>query len=69
MLRASGDDAYNEWIYNISIGIDARLNSVRTVLFKNQKASLETEVLDILRNAEAVFFAGGKFIYYNSNIT
>jgi hypothetical protein len=63
-MRASGDDAYNEYIYEMSIATDARLNSVRTILFKNERASAEPEVLDIIRNAEAIFFAG----IYNSLI-
>lgn len=58
VMRASGDDAYNEYIYEMSIASDARLNSVRTILFKNEKASAEPEVLDIIRNSEAIFFAG-----------
>ena len=58
-MRASGDDAYNEWIFNISMVAGPKLNSVRTVLFNNAKASSEPEVLDSIRNAEAIFFAGG----------
>jgi len=59
VLRASGDDAYNQWIYDISVGMKAKLNSVTTILFKNKKGSAETEVLSLLKNAEAIFFAGG----------
>ena len=58
VMRASGDDAYNEYIYEMSIASDSRLNSVRTILFKNEKASAAPEVLDIIRNSEAIFFAG-----------
>jgi len=59
VLRASGDDAYNQWILDISVGLKAKLNSVTTILFRNKKASAETEVLSLLKNAEAIFFAGG----------
>lgn len=59
MLRASGDEAYNDWIYNLSIAAGAKLNSVRTILTKDKKASEETEVLTLLRSAEAIFMAGG----------
>lgn len=59
MLRASGDEAYNEWIYNLSIASGAKLNSVRTILTKDKKASEESEVLSLIRSAEAIFFAGG----------
>lgn len=58
VMRASGDDAYNDYIYEMSIATDSRLNSVRTILFKNEKAAAASEVLDIIRNSEAIFFAG-----------
>lgn len=59
VLRASGDDAYNPYIYNLSVVAGSKLNSVTTILLNNRKASAEEEVLKILRNAEAIFFAGG----------
>ena len=59
MLRTSGDDAYNEWIYGLSIESGKRLNSVTTILMNNEKASSEDEVLNKIQNAEAIFFAGG----------
>jgi len=59
VLRASGDEAYNEWIYNLSIASGAKLNSVRTILTKDKKASEERAVLSLIRSAEAIFFAGG----------
>jgi cyanophycinase len=59
ILRASGDDAYNEWIMEISVAQSTPLNSVTTILCKNKNASFSSEVLDHIRNAEAIFFAGG----------
>ena len=59
VLRASGDDAYNNYIYGLSVASGTTLNSVTTVLFNNKKASSDPEVLDLIRNAEAIFFAGG----------
>lgn len=59
MIRTSGDDAYNPWIYELSVNASATLNSVTTILFKNAKASAEKEVLTALKNAEAIFMAGG----------
>jgi cyanophycinase len=59
VLRASGDDAYNPWIWNMSIVTGHPLNSVTTILFKNSKASSNEVVLSVLAGAEAVFFAGG----------
>jgi len=59
ILRASGDDAYNPWVYNMSLVSGSKLNSVTTILFKNKKASAASEVLTLIKNAEAIFFAGG----------
>lgn len=59
VIRTSGDDAYNEYIYGLSVATGATLNSVTTILMKNRKASEETEVLTALRNAEAIFLSGG----------
>jgi cyanophycinase len=59
VIRASGDDAYNEWIMEMSVAAGVKLNSVRTILFRNRDASSEPEVLDVLRKSEAIFMAGG----------
>ena len=59
VVRTSGDDAYNPYIYELSVAAGAKLNSVTTILFKNKKGSAEAEVLTALRNAEAIFMAGG----------
>ena len=42
----------------MSIALGMRLNSVRTILFNNDKASAADEVLNVIRSAEAIFFAG-----------
>lgn len=59
VIRTSGDDAYNEYIMEMSVAAGKKLNSVRTILFRNKKASNEPEVLDVLKKAEAIFMAGG----------
>jgi cyanophycinase len=59
VLRASGDDAYNEYIMGMSAASGKPLNSVTTILFNNARASEEPEVLSLIQNAEAIFFAGG----------
>lgn len=59
VLRASGDDAYNEYIFGLAAGSGNPLNSVTTVLCNNKKASYEPDVLKMIENAEAIFFAGG----------
>jgi cyanophycinase len=43
----------------LSVASNNPLNSVTTILFKNRKASNDPEVLNMINNAEAVFFAGG----------
>jgi cyanophycinase len=47
VLRASGDDAYNPYIMDISNEIDKPLNSVTTILFLNRLGSYEDEVIKI----------------------
>ena len=59
MLRTSGDDAYNDWIMEVSVAAGSKLNSVRTILFNRAEAAAEAEVLVVLRGAEAIFLAGG----------
>lgn len=36
VLRASGTEAYNQWILDLSIAAGMELNSVRTILFKRK---------------------------------
>lgn len=59
ILRASGDDAYNNWVEGISIAVQNKLNSVTTILFNNADACADPIVLSNIQNAEAIFFAGG----------
>jgi cyanophycinase len=54
VIRASGTDAYNPYILSLC-GCD----SVATIVFKNRNASFNPFVLDQIRNAEALFIAGG----------
>ena len=54
VLRGSGSDGYQEYIDDI-----AEVNSVGTLVLKDSEAALDPFVLDKVRNAEAVFFAGG----------
>ena len=55
VIRASGTDAYNPWIYNDLGGVD----SAETIITKNRAAAYDSFVLDKIRNAEALFIAGG----------
>ena len=54
VIRASGTDAYNPYIYGL-----CACDSVETIVFKNRTASFEPFVIDKIRNAEALFIAGG----------
>jgi cyanophycinase len=54
VIRASGTDAYNPYIYGL-----CSCDSVETIVFKNRQASFEPFVLEKIRNAEALFIAGG----------
>jgi len=54
VLRASGDDDYNDYIFDL-----CRCDSVETIVFDQRAAALDPFVIATIRNAEAVFIAGG----------
>jgi len=54
VLRASGTDAYNPYFQKLAV-----VDSVETIIFKSDAAAREPFVLEKIRNAEAIFFAGG----------
>jgi len=54
VIRASGTDAYNPYIYSL-----CSCDSVATIVFKNRQASFNAFVIQTIRNAEALFIAGG----------
>ena len=54
VIRASGTDAYNPFIYEL-----CSCDSVETIIFKNRQASFDPFVLERIRNAEALWIAGG----------
>jgi cyanophycinase len=54
VLRASGSDAYNPYIYGMG-GVD----SVETIIIHSRTAVYNVFVLQKIRNAEALFIAGG----------
>jgi len=56
VLRTSGSDGYNDYMYN-QLGVT--LNSVETIVCNNANASNDTYVQDKVKNAEAIWFAGG----------
>jgi len=54
VLRASGADDYNDYIFKLC-GCD----SVETIVFTSREDSSDPFVIETIRNAEALFIAGG----------
>jgi cyanophycinase len=54
VIRASGADGYNQYVYDLG-----RFHSVETLVLKNRSASSDAFVVRTIRNAEALFIAGG----------
>lgn len=55
ILRATGTNAYNPFVRKIGPG----LNSVATLILRTREASEDPAVLEKIKKAEAIFFAGG----------
>ena len=56
VLRATGSDGYNDYMYN---QLNVTLNSVETIVMHSPAAALDPYVLQAVANAEAIWFAGG----------
>jgi cyanophycinase len=54
IIRASGSTGYNEFLYKL-----AKVNSVETLLINSKALAQNDTVVQIVRNAEALFIAGG----------
>ena len=54
VIRATGTDAYNPYIFELGT-----VNSVETIITKNRAAASDPFVVEKIRNAEALFIAGG----------
>ena len=54
VLRARGDDDYNAYVNGL-----CKANSVATLIIPTREAAQDPKVAEIIRNAEAVFIAGG----------
>jgi len=63
VLRASGDDSYNQPIYDMK-GVD----SVETLLITSRKDANNAEIANKVKNAEVIFFAGGDQCKYIRNL-
>jgi cyanophycinase len=62
VIRASGADGYNQYVYDLGA-----FDSVETLVLKNRSASFDPFVLRTIRNAEALFIAGGDQSNYVNN--
>ena len=62
VLRASGSDAYNEYIAGL-----CHQNSVATLVIPSREAAMDPFVATTIRNAEALFIAGGDQANYVRN--
>ena len=54
VIRASGTDAYNPYIYAMGLA-----DSVETLIIKSREAASDPFVVNKIRSAEALFIAGG----------
>jgi cyanophycinase len=59
VLRAAGDDAYNDYINKL-----CKANSVATLIIPSREAAADPKVADTIRHAEVVFIAGGDQAHY-----
>jgi cyanophycinase len=62
VIRAAGDDSYNSLIYRMR-----GVNSVETLLVRNQQDANRSEIVNKVRNAGVIFFAGGDQCQYIRN--
>ena len=54
VIRVTGADGYNDYVYGLGT-----LDSVETLVIKNRAAASDRKVVDTIRNADALFIAGG----------
>ena len=59
ILRFHGDDAYNPYVNDL-----CKANSVATLIIPSHEAAQDPKVAEIIRQAEAVFIAGGDQAFY-----
>jgi cyanophycinase len=62
VIRAAGGDGYNEYIANL-----CHQNSVATLVIPSREAAMDPFVAKTIRNAEALFIAGGDQANYVRN--
>ena len=62
VIRASGADGYNQYVYDLG-----NFDSVETLVLKTSAASSDPFVLQRIKNADALFIAGGDQSDYVNN--
>ncbi|MBD2566334.1 cyanophycinase [Anabaena lutea] len=62
VIRAAGDDDYNQLIYRMR-----GVNYVETLIISNRQEANRTDIFDKVRNAGVIFFAGGDQCEYIRN--
>jgi cyanophycinase len=62
VIRAAGNDDYNQLIYNMR-----GVNYVETLIIRNRQEANKTDIFDKVRNAGVIFFAGGDQCEYIRN--
>ena len=63
VMRTSGEDGYNDYLFS---ELNVSVNSVETLVFHNRTASFDEYVLESIKKAEAIWFAGGNQFEYIS---
>jgi cyanophycinase len=59
VLRTSGTDAYNDYIFDLTAPGGRRADSVATLIMTSRAASYDPFVIGAIRGAEALWIAGG----------
>jgi cyanophycinase len=59
VLRTSGTDAYNAYLYDMATNTGVKPDSVATLIVGSREAAFDPFVLDAIARAEAVWIAGG----------
>lgn len=59
VLRTSGTDAYNPYLFEMRTRAGLRPNSVATLIIPSREAAFDPFVLETIAHAEAVWIAGG----------
>ena len=57
VLRHSGSDGYNDYIFSELAG--EKINSVFSIVLESEEAAEDASVVEAVQQADALFFAGG----------